>query len=71
MVDKNGILSLNNKNYIFIVDGTKAIAKEVKIVASGVEGVVIDGIKSNQKYVVAKPDILLKLLNGTSIKIEE
>jgi RND family efflux transporter MFP subunit len=64
------ILSLNNKNYVLIVNGNRAIPKEVTILAKGSEGV---AIKENIKtpVVVAEPDILLELKTGHPIKVQE
>jgi len=60
----DAILNRDGKNYVIVIDGKKAVPKEVKIVASGQEGVVVSGLSKGQKVAVAKPDILLRLVSG-------
>ena len=64
----DAILNRNGKNYVLVIDGDKAIPKEVKILANGEQGVVVDGVKPNENIVVAKQDILLKLLSGIRVR---
>jgi multidrug efflux pump subunit AcrA (membrane-fusion protein) len=71
MLPHDAILNRNGKDYILIVNEDKAQAKEVKILVNGEEGVIVDNINPNDKIVVAKPDILLKLLSGISVKVKE
>ena len=71
MLPHDAILNRNGKDYILTIDGDKAQAKEVKILVNGEEGVIVDNINPNDKIVVAKPDILLKLLSGISVKVKE
>jgi biotin carboxyl carrier protein len=63
----DAILSIDNKNYIFNVNGE---SKEVHIVAKGKDGVVI---KENisQEVIIAKPDILLRIKAGYPVKVGE
>lgn len=65
------ILDRNGKHTVFISKGHKTVAKEVHIVQKGQEGVVVKEQFSGEKIIVAKPDILLKLLTGIAIKVEE
>lgn len=65
----NALLQKDSKTYCFIVQGDKAEPIEVKVVAQGEEGVIVEGLKENTEIVVAKPDILLKLLAGTPISV--
>ena len=67
LLPNNAVLQKNGKQYVLLVAGDKAVAHQVTITAEGSEGLLVDGIKAGDKYVVAKPDILLKLLTGISI----
>ncbi|WP_458700448.1 efflux RND transporter periplasmic adaptor subunit [Sulfurospirillum sp. 1307] len=62
------VLNRDGKSYVLTINGNKASAKLVNIVSAGEQGVVVTGVDSNDKLVVAKPDILLKLLSGISVK---
>jgi len=65
------ILNKNGKTYVLLVNNHKAIPKEVHIIQSGEEGVVINEDLQNKKLILAKPDIMLKLLSGASVRVEE
>ena len=67
----DAILDRNGKQTVFIARKHSAVAKEVHIVQKGQEGVVVQEQLEGQKIIVAKPDILLKLLSGIAIKVEE
>jgi multidrug efflux pump subunit AcrA (membrane-fusion protein) len=67
----DAILNRDNKSYIFVISGNKAKAKEVHIVQSAQEGVVVSEDLKGENIVVAKPDILLRLLSGYSLKVKE
>ena len=67
----DAILNRNNKSYIFVIKGNKAKAKEVHIVQNAEEGVVVSEDLSGKKIVLAKPDILLRLVSGYSLKVKE
>lgn len=64
----DAILNRNGKSYVLVVNGDKASPKKVKIVANGEQGVIVDGVKTDEKIVIAKQDILLKLLSGIKVK---
>ncbi len=64
----DAILNRGGKSYVLQVEGDQAKALQVHIVASGEEGVVIQEDLGTQEIVVAKPDILLKLLSGLKLK---
>ncbi len=64
----DAILNREGKSYVLTIKGNKAKAKLVNVIAAGEQGVVVVGVDSNDKLVVAKPDILLKLLSGISVK---
>ncbi|WP_137224813.1 efflux RND transporter periplasmic adaptor subunit [Shewanella sp. MEBiC00475] len=67
LLPTNAVLQKNGKQYVLLVEGDTAVAHQVTIIAEGSEGLLVDGIKAGDEYVVAKPDILLKLLTGISI----
>jgi len=67
----DAILNRDGKNYVIVIDGKKAVPKEVKIVASGQEGVVVSGLSEGQKVAVAKPDILLRLVSGYPFVVKD
>jgi len=68
-VPLDALLQKENKSFCFVIEGEKADVVEVKVVAQGVEGVVVTGIKEGKELVIAKPDILLKLLAGVSLTV--
>jgi biotin carboxyl carrier protein len=65
----DAILNREGKTYTLVMKKDKAVAKEVKILANGEQGVVVDGITSKDRIVVEKQDILLKLLTGISVQV--
>jgi len=65
------ILNRDGKSYVLEVSKEKVIPKEVHIVKSGEEGIVVQEDLEGKQLVLAKPDILLKLLSGASLKVEE
>jgi len=67
----DAILNREGKNYILLIKGDKAVAKKVKIIANAEQGVVVEGINPRDEIVVAKQDILLKLLTGITIKVSK
>ncbi|ARU48206.1 efflux RND transporter periplasmic adaptor subunit [Sulfurospirillum diekertiae] len=70
LLPKEAILQKDNQSFYFSAEGTKAVPKEVNIIAQGDEGFVVNDMPE-AKIIVAKPDILLKLLGSTSIIIKE
>ena len=64
----DAILNRNGKSYVLVAKGDKAVAKQVHILQSGEQGVVVSEILQGQKLVKAKPDLLLKLLSGYKLK---
>ncbi|NOX14633.1 MAG: biotin/lipoyl-binding protein [Epsilonproteobacteria bacterium] len=60
----DALLNRNGKYYVLDLINDRAKPKEVKIVANGEQGVVVEGVSNSDKVVVAKQDILLKLLSG-------
>jgi len=65
------ILNKNSKSYVFVIDSKKAKPVEVHILQSAKEGLVVEESFENKKLVVAKPDILLRLLSGYMLQVKE
>ncbi|AEA34378.1 efflux RND transporter periplasmic adaptor subunit [Hippea maritima] len=64
----DAVLSDDGKNYVFIAKGNKSIPKQIKIIASGEEGLaVLDKGLLGKKLILAKPDIFIKLRGGVPI----
>ncbi len=63
----DAILNRDGKSYILVDAGGRAQAKEVHILKSAEQGVMVSEALENKKIVVAKPDILLKLTSGYSL----
>jgi len=70
MIPQAALLQKEGQSFCFIPDGDKSSPVPVKIIASGSEGVVVEGLTAD-KVIVAKPDILLKLLAGVPVKVQE
>jgi len=68
----DAILNRSGKNYVFIKESEKAIPTEIAIIQSGEDGVVISNNEiAGKEIIVAKQDVLLKLLSGVSLKTKE
>ena len=67
----DALLNRDSKSFVLVVDGNKAIPKEVHILQSAQQGVLVLESFENKKIVVAKPDILLKLTSGHALKVKE
>lgn len=66
----DAILNREGKSYVFVVDNNKTKPVEVIINSTGENEVIIGNDNlNNQEIVVAKQDILLRLLGGAIIKI--
>ena len=67
----DSLLNRDGKSYVLLIQKDKVTPKEVHIIQSGEEGVVIKENLQNQKLVLAKPDIMLKLLSGVNVKVKD
>ncbi len=68
----DAVLNRNGKSYVMVRQGDKALPEEITPVQSGEQGMVVANSDLAQKeLVVAKQDILLRLLGGTSLKVKE
>jgi len=66
------ILNREGASYVLSNDHDKAVAIKVNIIQSGEEGVVINNNDlAGKQIILARQDILLTLLSGISIKMEE
>ncbi len=68
-VPLNALLQTEGKNYCFVVHNKRAEAREVKILARGEDGVIVDNLKEAETIVIAKPDTLLQILGGKTVKV--
>ena len=71
MLPFDALLDRNGKSFVLEVEKNHAKAVPVHIVQSGEEGEVVKEDLSGKKIVVAKPDILLKLTSGYTLKAKE
>jgi len=67
----NAILNKNNKSYVLEVVKNKAKLCEVTILQTAQQGVVISQNLENKNIVIARPDILLKLTSGYTLKVKD
>ncbi len=66
----DAILNSEGKNYVLIAKNNQATPLQVHIVKKGQEGVVVKENLVGKKVIVAKPDILLRLVSGAKIRIK-
>jgi len=67
----DALLNRNGISYVLVVEDGKTTAQEVHILQSAEQGVVISDNLEGKQVVIAKPDILLKLLSGYTLSIKE
>jgi len=67
----DAILNRNGKSFVLVIDKNRATPKEVHIVQSAQQGVVVQESLEDKNIVIAKPDILLKLTSGYALKVKE
>ena len=66
----DALLNRDGKSFVLVVKGNKAIPKEVHILQSAQQGVIISENLTEENIVIAKPDILLKLRSGYTLKVK-
>ncbi|WP_415396228.1 efflux RND transporter periplasmic adaptor subunit [Sulfurimonas sp. CS5] len=71
LLEFDALLNRNGKSYVLVVNGNKAEAKEVHILDSAEQGVVVSESFNGEKIVIAKPDILLKLTSGYALELKD
>ena len=64
LLPHDSILNRDGKSYALILNGDKAKPIELNILASGEQGVAVNNNLNGKRVVVAKPDILLRLVSG-------
>jgi len=69
MIPPSALLQKEGQSFCFVPEGEATRPVPVTVVASGTEGVVVEGLTA-EKVITAKPDILLKLLAGVPVKVE-
>lgn len=68
----DAVLNRDGKSYVLVRDGKRAVARAVNPVQSGEQGMVVsDTDLAGKELVVAKQDILLRLLGGSLLKVKE
>ncbi len=68
----DAVLNRNGKSYVMVRNSNKAVPELIYPVQSGQQGMVVDNPDLiGKELVVAKQDILLRLLGGTSLKVKE
>lgn len=67
----NALLNREGKSFVLVIEGNHAIPKEVHIIQSAEQGVVISDSLEDKNIVIAKPDILLKLTSGYALKVKD
>ncbi len=70
MIPPAALLQKEGQSFCFVPDGETSRPVLVNIIASGTEGMVVEGLTAGE-VISAKPDILLKLLAGVAIKVQE
>jgi hypothetical protein len=69
LVPLDAVLSREGKQMVFVYENNKTVPVEVHILKSGKEGAVLDVPLEGKVLIVAKPDILLRLLTGVPVKV--
>jgi len=71
LVPFDAILNREGKSYVLVVEGDRANPIEIKVIESGEEGVIVDNSNIvGKNIVVAKQDILLKLISGATVIVK-
>jgi multidrug efflux pump subunit AcrA (membrane-fusion protein) len=67
----DAILNKNDKNYVLVIDGEKVKEEEIHIIQSAQQGIAISENLDGKNIVVAKSDILLKLISGHALRVKD
>ena len=67
----DAVLDRDGKSYVLIAKGNRAELMEIHIIQSAEQGVAVSDDLEGKRVVVAKPDILLKLVSGYALKVKE
>ncbi|RMG35748.1 MAG: hypothetical protein D6720_06460 [Gammaproteobacteria bacterium] len=66
-IPHDGVLSANGRHEVLVLKGDHATARPITLLHEGVEGYAVKGIEPGERYLVAKPDILLQAKAGVQI----
>ena len=64
----DALLDRDSQKYVLKIKNDRAVPTKVKLLASGEQGVAVEGDLENSQIAVMKEDILLKLLSGVKVK---
>jgi len=68
----DAVLNREGKSFVLVVDGNKSTPTEVQIIESGEEGIIVENRSIiGKEVIVAKQDILLKLVSGAAITVKK
>ena len=68
----DAVLNREGKSYVLVVDGNKSVPTQVRVVESGEEGIIVENNNIiGKQVVVAKQDVLLKLVSGSTIIVKK
>jgi multidrug efflux pump subunit AcrA (membrane-fusion protein) len=67
LLPHDALLHLNGLAQVVLLAGEQAQAQDVTIIAEASEGILVSGLAPGSEYIVAKPDILLKLIGGVKV----
>ncbi|RLB39105.1 MAG: hypothetical protein DRH12_11935, partial [Deltaproteobacteria bacterium] len=70
LLPPDAILIREGKKLVFTFENGRAKPLKVKVLASGKEGVIVEGALNGKTIIVAKPDILLRLLTGVPVILD-
>ncbi|NPA65688.1 MAG: efflux RND transporter periplasmic adaptor subunit [Epsilonproteobacteria bacterium] len=66
----DAVLDRDGKSYVLVIQNDHAVPYAIDVIQRGEEGVVIAQNLEGKSIVVAKPDILLRLVSGYALKIK-
>lgn len=69
LVPPDAVLSREGKKVVLLYEDGKAVPEQVHVIKSGKEGVILDEPLAGKTIILAKPDILLRLLTGVPVKV--
>ena len=67
----DAILNRSGESFVMLANGDRAVPRKIQIIQSAQEGVAISDKLEGEKIVIAKPDILLRLVSGYTLKVKE
>lgn len=67
----DAVLDRNGQSNVLVIEADRAVAKAVHVLQRGEQGVVVSDDLKGKHLVVAKPDIMLRLLGGAALRVKE